>query len=132
MKAVAAIVREAGGPFAIEAVDIALPRADEVLVRMVATGICHSDVAFASGATGAPLPMVFGHEGAGIIEVCGSEITGFSVGDKVLATFDSCGKCRCCLQRNPAYCRDFGLLNLSGARPDGSSAITQAGRANWG
>lgn len=132
MKAVAAIVREAGGPFAIEAVDIALPRADEVLVRMVATGICHSDVAFASGAMGAPLPMVFGHEGAGIIEVCGSEITGFSVGDKVLATFDSCGKCRCCLQHNPAYCRDFGLLNLSGARPDGSSAITQAGRANWG
>lgn len=127
MKAVAAIVREPAGPFLIETVDIAPPRADEVLIRMAAVGICHSDVAFASGAMGAPLPMIFGHEGAGIIEACGSAITGFCVGDKVLATFDSCGTCRCCTRHNPAYCRDFGLLNLSGARPDGSSAVTQDG-----
>lgn len=127
MEAIAAIIREAGGPFSIEPIEIQEPRADEILVRIAAVGICHSDVAFASGAMGSPLPMVFGHEGAGVVLAIGTGVTSVVVGDKVLLTFDSCGACSSCSGGNPAYCRDFNLLNLSGARRDGSTSLHQHG-----
>ena len=129
MKAQAAIVREGGKPFSIETIEISEPRADEVRVRIVAVGICHSDLNFASGDMGTPMPMVLGHEGAGIVDSIGADVTKVAVGDKVLLTFDSCGHCSSCARDHPSYCRDFNLLNLSGARPDGSTPLSQDGQA---
>jgi aryl-alcohol dehydrogenase len=127
MKATAAVVREGGQPFSIETIDIAEPRSDEVRVRIAAVGICHSDLNFASGEMGTPMPMVLGHEGAGTVESIGADVTKVAVGDKVLLTFDSCGQCSSCTTDHPSYCRDFNLLNLSGYRRDGSSPLSQDG-----
>jgi aryl-alcohol dehydrogenase len=127
MHAVAAITKEANGPFVIEPIEIEAPRAGEVLVKIAAVGICHSDLAFASGLMGSPFPFVFGHEGAGVIEAIGEGVTKVAVGDKVLLTFNSCGRCAMCDSHDPAYCHDFPLMNFAGIRPDGSTPLSQNG-----
>ena len=91
-QAVAAIVREAGGDFILEDVDIGTPQADEVLVRVVASGICHTDVAVRNQDVLLPLPMVLGHEGSGIVEAVGPGVSHVSVGDHVVLSGDSCGQ----------------------------------------
>lgn len=120
----AAVVRQVGGPFCLEQVNISNPRDDEVLVRMKAVGICHSDVSCRDQIFPAILPQVFGHEGAGIVEQVGRDVAGLLVGDHVVLTFNSCGRCDNCCSDMPAYCDDFDQLNASGARPDGSSALS--------
>jgi len=119
----AAVVRRRGGPFLFEDVEIDDPRADEVLVRMVACGICHTDIAGRDGALGVPLPAVFGHEGAGVVERVGRKAGRVRTGDKVVLSFSSCGECPGCLGGHPARCEEFDALNFGGARPDGSSTI---------
>ncbi|GAB3461157.1 NAD(P)-dependent alcohol dehydrogenase [Kineococcus endophyticus] len=124
-----ALVVESGGASA-RAVEVELddPRPDEVLVRTVAVGLCHTDLTVASGALPFPLPGVLGHEGAGIVEAVGSAVRGVSVGDEVLTSFTSCGDCRNCRQGHPAYCVQWLPLNLlGGRRADGSPTITRAG-----
>ena len=125
MEAIAAITKEANGPFVIEAIEVEAPRAGEVRVKVAAVGICHTDLAFASGLMGSPFPMVLGHEGAGIVEAVGEGVTKVAVGDKVLLTFNSCGHCSTCNSHDPAYCHDFALLNFAGIRPDGSTPLSQ-------
>lgn len=127
MKAIAAITREANGPFVLQPIEVADPRAGEVRVKMSAVGICHTDLSFAAGLMGSPFPMVFGHEGAGVVEAIGEGVTKVAVGDKVLLTFNSCGHCSACDSHDPAYCRDFPLLNFAGSRPDGSTPLSQSG-----
>lgn len=123
----AAIVREVGAPWTIEEVRIDAPRADEVLVRMAGTGICHTDSACRTGFP-VPMPIVLGHEGAGVVEAVGGQVTRVKVGDHVVLSFDSCGECRNCQQHQPAYCYSFYPRNLSGVRvSDGSPTITQDG-----
>ncbi len=127
MEAIAAITREANAPFVIEPIEVEAPRAGEVRVKIAAVGICHTDLAFASGLMGSPFPMVLGHEGAGTVEAVGEGVTKVAVGDKVLLTFNSCGHCATCHSHDPAYCHDFTLLNFAGIRPDGSTPLSQNG-----
>src|SRR3954453_23615863 len=92
----AAVVREAGKPFTIEQVVLDEPRAHEIVVRMVAAGICHTDLSVQAGLIPFPLPGVLGHEGAGIVEAIGAAVTSVVPGDKVVLSFSSCGECGNC------------------------------------
>jgi aryl-alcohol dehydrogenase len=125
--ATAAVLTGTGEPFVLQDVTIDDPRPDEVLVRIVAAGVCGTDLGVQGGHVPFPLPGVIGHEGAGVVEAVGSAVTSVRPGDKVLMTFTSCGTCRNCLAGHPAYCDVFVPRNLfDGARPDGSPTITGA------
>jgi Zn-dependent alcohol dehydrogenase len=124
--ATAAVLHEAGAGFTLDAVEIEAPRRDEVLVRIEATGICHSDLVVAGMAMPQQLPMVLGHEGAGIIESVGSDVTDLRPGDRVVLSYAWCGRCRNCLRDRMAYCTQSNLLNLSGVRIDGSGGMRLA------
>jgi Zn-dependent alcohol dehydrogenase len=101
-----------------EKVHLREPREDEILVRIVASGICHTDVAMSAlpaespGFT--PYPKVVGHEGSGIVEKTGSSISHVKEGDKVLLSFDYCGseECRACVDETPGYCVEFHTRNI--------------------
>ncbi|MFF5083322.1 NAD(P)-dependent alcohol dehydrogenase [Actinoplanes sp. NPDC000266] len=129
MKIRAALVEEAGGPFVIREVELEEPRADEVLVRITAAGICHTDLALRRGWS--RLPMVFGHEGAGVVEAVGDDVEGLSPGDTVCLTFRSCGACGQCRDGHPAYCRHSDL-NARGTRADGSTPLSRNGQNVYG
>lgn len=120
----AAVVRNAGDPFVIEDVSLGAPRPTEVLVRIVATGVCHTDIVVRNQQYSAPLPMVLGHEGAGIVEAVGADVTTVVPGDHVVLTYMSCGLCDTCEEGHPAHCEHMGPLNFGGGRLDGSSATT--------
>jgi len=119
----AAVVRHAGGPFSIENLQLDDPRPDEIIVRIVATGMCHSDLVAKEQLWPVALPVVLGHEGAGIVEQIGSAVEHVAVGDPVVLTFNSCGRCHSCEDGHKAYCSRFGMLNASGAREDGSGTL---------
>lgn len=118
----AAVVREKGGPFLIEDIHLAEPRPHEVLVRIVATGMCHTDMVVRDQVYPVPQPIVLGHEGAGVIEAVGAEVTGLVPGDHVVLTFLPCGACRCCQTAAPASCEHLNDWNFAGARVDGTHA----------
>jgi aryl-alcohol dehydrogenase len=124
VKITAAVIREVGAPFAIEELVLDEPREDEVLVRLHATGICHTDIGFQQGFAPAPLPIVVGHEGAGVVERVGAAVTSVAPGDHVVLSFDACGRCATCSAGKPSYCLEFALRNISGGRTDGTSAIS--------
>lgn len=107
----------------VSAVDL---RDDEVVVRIVATGICNSDIAICENRFPIPRPIILGHEGAGIVETVGSAVTKVVPGDKVVLSFSSCGACDRCAEHEPAYCHQFNMLNVSGRRGDGSTALATA------
>ncbi|HMM15736.1 MAG TPA: NAD(P)-dependent alcohol dehydrogenase [Parvibaculum sp.] len=125
MQVTAAVARAADAPFTIETVELEDPRADEILVRVVGVGLCHTDLVFKAAGVIA-LPAVFGHEGSGIVEKVGANVTKVKQGDRVAITFRSCGACDRCEKGQPAYCRTMPMLNYIGMRPDGTKAI-QAG-----
>ena len=126
----AAVVESGGAPFTLVDVELDEPRADEVLVRMTAAGLCHTDLGVASGGLPFPLPGVLGHEGAGVVERVGSAVTSVAPGDHVLLSFTSCGACANCRAGHPAYCATWLPDNLiGGARRDGSATITPRRRA---
>jgi aryl-alcohol dehydrogenase len=123
----AAVVEAAGAPFTVEQVELDGPRDDEVLVRMAATGVCHTDLAVRATGTLFPLPGVLGHEGAGVVVEVGSAVHRVAPGDKVLASFSSCGVCEGCAAGLPAYCRSWLARNiLAGTRQDGTSPVLRA------
>ena len=107
-------------PFSLETCELADPGPGEALVRIVACGICHTDLAIKHQHVPIPLPMVLGHEGAGVIERLGPALEGFSVGDHVVLSFAACGGCPECHDGHPAFCDQFLPLNLAGAREGGS------------
>jgi aryl-alcohol dehydrogenase len=126
----AALVETAGAQFSLAEVELDDPRPDEVIVRITAAGICHTDLGVAAGALPFPLPGVLGHEGAGIVEVAGSAVTRVRPGDHVLLSFTSCGRCVNCRDGHPAYCLTWLPLNLlGGARADGSATLRRDGAA---
>ena len=125
-RARAALVRQPQAPLVLEDIEVAAPLGDEVLVRMVATGICHTDVVCRDGFP-VPMPIVLGHEGAGVIEAVGPRVKGLAVGDHVLLSFNSCGACTNCKSHEPAYCHQFLGLNFGGVRTEGGSALSQNG-----
>lgn len=125
----AAVVWDVGEPFRLEDVELDEPRRDEVRVRMVAVGLCQSDMGAARGHFPFPLPGVLGHEGVGVVEAVGSDVTLTAVGDRVLLVYARCGHCRSCRGGHPAYCTTKVELNLvGGRRPDGSATIRHRGR----
>ena len=89
MQATAAVLNQPGGPFSIEAVEVAEPQAGEVRVAIKAVGICHTDLVVASGAMGLQFPAILGHEGAGIVDAVGEGVTDLKPGDKVLLTLQA-------------------------------------------
>jgi aryl-alcohol dehydrogenase len=125
---VAAVIRDIGAPFTLEEVELDVPRAHEVLVHMVATGLCHTDLSVRDGKIPFPLPGIVGHEGAGVVEAVGDAVHRVVVGDHVLASFSSCGRCPACTGGHPAYCQSYLPLNLfGGTRADGSHTVHQGG-----
>ncbi|MFD0272953.1 NAD(P)-dependent alcohol dehydrogenase [Kitasatospora sp. NPDC127111] len=124
IEATAAVVREPGGPFRLETVRLDEPRPDEVLVRIRAVGICHTDLSVRAGRTPSPLPAVLGHEGAGTVTAVGSAVTRVRPGDTVVLTFASCGSCPSCRTGRPVRCEHWAALNLFGGRRlDGSATV---------
>lgn len=119
----AAVVRTPGGSFAIETVELEQPRPDELLVRIAATGLCHSDLTVAALQVPGQSPIVLGHEGAGTVVAVGENVREIGVGDRVVLSYAWCGHCRNCLRGKMAYCTDAGTLNLFGVRADGSTGM---------
>ncbi len=114
----AAVQFEIPGRLDIVDLDIDQPGPNEVLIRVVASGLCHSDLHFLEGKYTPDLPIVLGHEAAGIVEAVGDDVTGIAVGDHVvtcLSTF--CGSCEFCLSGRPALCKGAGLERESGEPP---------------
>ncbi len=119
----AVVAPNPGARFVFRDVLLDGPRRDEALVRIVACGVCHTDIAARDGIFGLDFPAVFGHEGAGIVESVGAEVVRVHPGDRVVISFGSCGECSSCIAGHPAHCTAFDELNFGGARPDGSSTI---------
>lgn len=117
----AAVVREAGGPFRIEELQLDVPQAGEVLVKVVACGICHTDLIIRDQFYPTPLPVVLGHEGAGVVEAVGEGVKTVAVGDHVLMSFAACGTCPSCVDGANAYCWHHMEMNFSGMRYSGKA-----------
>lgn len=122
----AAIVREKGGDFLLENVKMQLTHADDVLVKITATGICHSDLIMRDQFFPFPLPGILGHEGAGVVEEVGANVKNLKAGDHVVLSYMSCAHCKTCDEGEPAYCENFFGLNVGGAREDGSNSTVDA------
>jgi aryl-alcohol dehydrogenase len=123
MEITAAVVHEKGGAFSSEALELDPPRDDELIVRITATGMCHTDLICRDQWSRVPVPGDRGHSGAGVVEEVGKGITKVQPGDHVVLTFLSCGACLNCQRGRPAYCRSLYELNFGGARPDGSTTL---------
>ena len=126
MKTLAAVVTEIGKPLSLMELDIEDPRDDEILVRIVATGVCHTDLVVQAGMLPVPLPVTLGHEGAG---VCGKKlapkVSKVKPGDHVVLSFNSCGSCASCSDKEPAYCYEFMPRNFGATREDGTTALSK-------
>lgn len=122
----AAVLRERTDPFTIEHVEIAEPGPGEILVEVAGTGFCHTDILPRQPDFMARLPLIAGHEGAGVVIAVGPGVDDVAVGAHVLLSFDSCGRCASCAGGHPAYCATFFVRNLTGKRPGGSSPVADA------
>jgi aryl-alcohol dehydrogenase len=123
----AAVLRTKGGPLKIEPLELEGPRDDEVLVRLVATGICHTDIDMCEHWDDADDPVVLGHEGAGVVEQVGKSVKGVRRGDQVVLSYQSCGRCRYCRTGHPPQCEHFYEANFGFRRLDGSNALHRSG-----
>lgn len=122
MKIKAAVLRGVGQPFEIEELELAPPKENEVLVRTVASGICHSDYSVAHGILRSPFPVVLGHEGAGIVEAVGPGVTNVKPGDKIVASLSpSCGTCSMCRESKEYMCSQMGKLLTDCTQLDGTT-----------
>ncbi len=120
MKTRAALFHAVGEPFEIAEIDLEEPRADEVVVRMAAVGICGTDLHQVKGEFRRPTPMVLGHEGAGIVEAVGASVTRVRPGDEVVLSWaPSCGVCAGCRRGRPATCQKLNAAIPNGTLPDG-------------
>jgi Zn-dependent alcohol dehydrogenase len=122
----AAVLREPRTPLVVEEVELAEPREHEVLVRVAAAGVCHSDLHLADGALGGGRwPIVLGHEGAGVVERVGPGVAHVSAGDRVAFRFvPSCGSCRACRDGRPNLCEPAGAAGVAGTLMDGTSRLS--------
>lgn len=111
----------------MEELELDEPRDDEVLVRLVATGICQTDAHVRNGRIPAPFPIVLGHEGAGVIERVGPAVTALRPGDRVVLSYLACGQCGPCFAAHPSYCVQGIAANFSGARLDGTRGMRRIG-----
>ena len=127
MAVTALVSRAAGGGFELEELELAGPRADEVLVEIRAAGVCHTDITVSGGSFPTPFPVVLGHEGAGVVAALGAGVGTVAVGDHVALSYDSCGRCRSCLVGRPYHCHRFFERNFLACRADGSTSLSAGG-----
>jgi aryl-alcohol dehydrogenase len=123
----AAVLRRRGGPLKIEPLALEQPRDDEALVRLVASGICRTDIDFCDAWNPSAGPVVLGHEGAGVVERVGRSVKRVRRGDHVVLSYQSCGGCRACRRQRPTACAHFYELNFGFQRLDGSNALQRSG-----
>jgi aryl-alcohol dehydrogenase len=122
-----AVLRSKGVPLKIESLELEGPRDDEVLVRIVASGICHTDIDFCDTWDSADVPVVLGHEGSGVVEQVGKTVRGVAPGDHVVLSYQSCGRCGQCRSGHPTDCEFFYEANFGFQRLDGSNALQRSG-----
>ncbi|MGY4103482.1 NAD(P)-dependent alcohol dehydrogenase [Nocardia sp. R16R-3T] len=127
MKSTAAVLESANSPVVLAEVDIAPLAPREVLVKMAGSGICHTDLGVIAAPSAGQTPIVLGHEGSGVVEQVGSQVTSLAPGDHVVLSYSSCSHCDNCVRGVPQHCRDFVALNMVGARVDGTSPLSRAG-----
>ena len=123
MRITAAVAREAEKPFTLEDLELDPPAEGEILVKIHSSGICHTDIGVRNQWLPVPLPLVLGHEGAGVVQEVGAGVTSLEPGDKVVLTFAACRECVMCRRGEPAYCAKFMAHNVAGSRPDGTNAL---------
>jgi S-(hydroxymethyl)glutathione dehydrogenase/alcohol dehydrogenase len=130
MKSRAAVAWEAGKPLEIEEIDVAAPKEGEVLIRIVATGVCHTDAFTLSGDDPEGIfPAVLGHEGGGIVEEIGPGVTSVSVGDHVIPLYTpECRECSYCLSGKTNLCQKIRVTQGQGLMPDGTSRFSMGGK----
>src|SRR5262245_19302550 len=125
----AAVLYEAGTPLRVEEVDLEAPHAGEVRVRVAAAGVCHSDYHYMRGDLVGNLPVVLGHEGAGVVEEVGPGVTSFRPGDHVVLLWrTACGRCEFCSRGRPALCPEGASVRATGRMPDGTSRLSRDGQ----
>jgi NDMA-dependent alcohol dehydrogenase len=129
MKTKAAVLYEVGDPFQVETLDLQPPQSGEVLVRMAATGVCHSDWHLVTGDTSHALPVIPGHEGAGVVEAVGKGVTRLQPGDHVALNWaPNCGHCFYCLNDRPSLCDTYVEPIWAGTMLDGTTRFTKNGK----
>lgn len=130
IKTRAAVAWEAGKPLSIEEVDLMPPQKGEVLVRIVATGVCHTDAYTLSGADPEGVfPAILGHEGAGIVEAIGDGVTSVAVGDHVIPLYTpECGQCKFCKSGKTNLCQAIRATQGKGLMPDGTTRFFKDGK----
>ncbi|ACQ94467.1 S-(hydroxymethyl)glutathione dehydrogenase/class III alcohol dehydrogenase [Tolumonas auensis DSM 9187] len=130
IKTRAAVAWEAGKPLSIEEVDLMPPQKGEVLVRIVATGVCHTDAYTLSGADPEGVfPAILGHEGAGIVEAIGEGVTSVAVGDHVIPLYTpECGECKFCKSGKTNLCQAIRATQGKGLMPDGTTRFFKDGK----
>lgn len=113
-------------PLSIEEVDLDPPKRGEVLIKVKAVGLCHSDLVAITGERAKPMPIVIGHEAAGIVEEIGQDVQGFAVGDHVVPSYvASCGRCEMCSVGRPALCEPATIANANAVLKDGTTRLRQ-------
>ena len=123
MTITAAVTETKGSAFDLRELELGELRPDEVLVRVAAAGICHTDLIVRDQWYPVPLPAVLGHEGAGTVERVGAAVERVRPGDRVAMTFHSCGRCRSCATGRPSYCLEFFEHNFAASRPEDESSV---------
>ncbi len=123
----AAVLRTRGGPLQIESLEMEGPRDDEILVRLAASGICRTDIDLCDEWDESEVPVVLGHEGAGVVELAGQKVRKVRRGDHVVLSYHSCGRCGPCRRGRPVHCERFWEANFGFARLDGSNALERSG-----
>jgi len=127
MKITAAVLNKYDEPFALEQLELGEPGPGEVIIKIVASGICHTDGLAQHADLPFPTPGVLGHEGSGIIHKVASDVTDFKAGDGVIIGWPWCGECEHCVNGQPRYCDQLGPLLAGGCRADGSTALSRNG-----
>jgi aryl-alcohol dehydrogenase len=127
MQIQAAVVQQRSGAFVIETAELCEPRGGEVIVRVVASGLCQTDLHARDGYYESPYPAVYGHEGAGVVHAVGSAVRSLAPGDHVVMSYPWCGTCANCARQMPNYCVHGRNLKSAGTRADGSTLLAKNG-----
>jgi aryl-alcohol dehydrogenase len=123
MQITAAVTPATSAPFELRELELADPGPGQMVVRVTATGMCHTDLIVRDQWFPTPLPAVLGHEGVGVVERAGSAVTAVAPGDQVVLSYNSCGWCDQCAAATPNYCGQFWAHNFAGSMPDGSHTL---------
>src|SRR5438552_6534175 len=127
MRITAAVMEEKSGVFRLDAVELDEPQPDDALIKVAASGICHTDLHARDGYFPMPYPAVYGHEGTGVVAAVGSAVEHLAAGDHAVISFPWCGECSHCREGRRSYCRHGSELKSRGTRADGSMTMRRDG-----